>query len=56
MLIIEGKRNQNGLWDIPLAEKINKTNEDSSPPQTQIANRIIRQRQTKKDLAQYLSA
>ena len=52
MVIFEGKRNQHELWDTPLTEKANKTNEDISPPRTQIANGIIRQRQTKKELAQ----
>ena len=56
MVIIEGRRNQNGLWDIPLTENNNKTSKDSSQPQTQMANGIIRQRQTKKELSRYFLA
>ena len=53
-VIIEGKRNCQGLWDIPLSSKIVQPEPDPQTKQ-QLANGIIRQRQTKVELAEYLS-
>ena len=55
-VIIEGRRNDNGLWDVPLHKPTTQTQHSTVDTHIPMANGIIRQNQTKKELAQYLSA
>ena len=53
---IEGKRNNSGLWDVPLHHPRTKSQTPTLTTQLPMTDGIIRQSQTNKDLTQYLSA